>query len=121
MDIQKEREAFELNVNPCVWERITYCAEHNIYIAKTKYWESTVVNMVVGEIDFGWKMWQAAKAQAVPEGFVLVQVSDIAKLAIAVSRVDLMTYSKARPDNEKSAWQNIADKLEAMIQSQEKL
>ena len=59
------------------------------------------------------------KGKNVPQGFVLVKVSDIAKLAIAVSRTDLMTYSKERPDNEKSAWQNIADKLEAMIEAQE--
>lgn len=60
-----------------------------------------------------------AKAQAVLEGFVLVKTSDIAKLAIAVSRVDLMTYSEARPDSEKLAWQNVANKLEAMIEAQE--
>lgn len=63
--------------------------------------------------------WQAAKAQAVPKGFVVVKTSDIAKLAIAVSRVDLMTYSEARPDSEKLAWQNVANKLEAMIEAQE--
>lgn len=67
----------------------------------------------------GWHMWLEAKAQAVPEGFVLVKVSDIAKLAIAVSRVDLMTYSEERPDSEKLAWQNVANKLEAMIELQE--
>ena len=63
-------------------------------------------------------VWQAAKA-SVPEGFVLVKTADIAKLAIAVSRVDLMTYSEARPDSEKLAWQNVANKLEAMIEAQE--
>lgn len=70
---------------------------------------------VVKEIS-GFDSW---KAQAVPEGFVLVKVSDIAKLAIAVSRVDLMTYSEERPDSEKLAWQNVANKLEAMIELQE--
>ena len=65
-----------------------------------------------------WYAWQA-KAQAVPKGFVVVKTSAIAKLAIAVSRVDLMTYSEARPDSEKLAWQNVANKLEAMIKAQE--
>ena len=69
--------------------------------------------------DFANAIEQAAKAQAVPKGFVLVKTSDIAKLAIAVSRVDLMTYSEARPDSEKLAWQNVANKLEAMIEAQE--
>ena len=72
MDIQKEREAFELNVSPVTWERIEYNAENNIYMAKSKYWTSNIVQAVANEIDFGWKMWQLAKAQAVPEGFVLV-------------------------------------------------
>ncbi|QQN40382.1 hypothetical protein [Acinetobacter sp. CS-2] len=69
--------------------------------------------------DFANAIEQAAKAQAVPEGFVLVKTFDIAKLAIAVSRVDLMTYSEARPDSEKLAWQDVANKLEAMIEAQE--
>ena len=67
MDIQKEREAFELNVSPVTWERIEYNAENNIYMAKSKYWTSTIVQAVANEIDFGWKMWQLAKAQVVPE------------------------------------------------------
>lgn len=29
------------------------------------------------EIDQGWKLWQAATAQAVPEGFVLVKMDDL--------------------------------------------
>ena len=31
----------------------------------------------VSQINFGWRVWQAAKAQAVPEGFVLVPVKEI--------------------------------------------
>ena len=62
---------------------------------------------------------ELAKAQAVPEGFILVKALDIAKLSIAVSRVDLMTYSNKRSDNEKLAWQNIAEKLKALIEAQE--
>ena len=64
-------------------------------------------------------LYAQIEAQKVPEGFVLVKASDIAKLAIAVSRVDLMTYSEERPDSEKLAWQNVANKLEAMIKAQE--
>ncbi|MFS1584738.1 hypothetical protein ACLIL3_002975 [Acinetobacter radioresistens] len=60
-----------------------------------------------------------AKAQAVPEGFILVKTADIAKLAITISRIDLMTYSESRSDNEKLAWQNVAEKIEAMIEAQE--
>lgn len=63
IDIQEEKKAFELNVSSVTWERIEYNAENNIYMAKSKYWTSTIVQGVADEIDFGWKMWQAAKAQ----------------------------------------------------------
>ena len=89
MDIKKEREAFELNVSPVTWERIEYNAENNIYMAKSKYWTSTIVQAVANEIDFGWKMWQLAKAQVVPEGFVLVpKKPDVDKAwSIALKRI----------------------------------
>lgn len=61
MDIQKEREAFEawlksLNENG----RTTY------FLGQ----ESTVA----------WEAWQAAKAQAVPEGFVLVEKKEFEQM-----------------------------------------
>lgn len=60
MDIQKERKAFE-------------SAMHELSGGKTK----NDVNPVTREYQYGvmqvmWQVWQAAKAQAVPEGFVLV-------------------------------------------------
>ncbi len=32
------------------------------------------------EIDQGWKLWQAATAQAVPEGFVVLKISDVREI-----------------------------------------
>ena len=71
MDIQKEREAFEawfksLNENG----RTTY------FLGQ----ESTVA----------WEAWQAAKAQAVPEGFVAVAKELPEKIAekMAIDRID---------------------------------
>ena len=105
MDIQKERELFE------AWCHVDdkFCTHR--YAGSEDYSDDYA--------QCAWLAWQAAKAQAVPKGFVVVKTSDIAKLAIAVSRVDLMTYSEARPDSEKLAWQNVANKLEAMIEAQE--
>ena len=115
MDIQ--RKAFESsnNVNPD-WS-FKFDEELQQYVAT----DFEMTNQV-DEFNEHWDTFRAAwqaKAQAVPEGYVLVKVSDIAKLAIAVSRVDLMTYSEERPDSEKLAWQNVANKLEAMIEPQE--
>lgn len=69
-----------------------WCDKQNQYRNNRVFQDSQT-----GWMNGAWYAWQA-KAQAVQEGFVVVKTSDIAKLAIAVSRVDLMTYSEARPD-----------------------
>ena len=52
MDIQKQHEDFDL------------------------WWEGNAIAMMCEE-DEALKIWQAAKAQAVPEGFVLVEIKDL--------------------------------------------
>lgn len=69
MDILEEIDVF-LSVcqltqdesNNLVFNGITGCFE-------SKY----LADWFVNQINFGWKLWQAAKAQSVPEGFVLVK------------------------------------------------
>ena len=63
MDIQKEREAFEL-----------WCVQDDEFC----------IHRYDGSIDYSddytqcaWMAWQAAKAQAVPDGFVLVPVDTL--------------------------------------------
>ena len=64
MDIQKEREAFESYLKKMG-------KTDNETFSKN---EDDSYQMDI--IHFGWKIWQAAKAQAVPEGYVLVKTSD---------------------------------------------
>ena len=52
MDIQKQHEDFDL------------------------WWEGNAIAMMCEE-DEALKIWQAAKAQTVPEGFVLVEIKDL--------------------------------------------
>jgi hypothetical protein len=118
MDIQKEKDLYlkELLEREVIskdeFDDIEYIPEVNSF-------HSNYLSVrFIEKIDFGWSAWQA-KAQAVPEGFILVKTADIAKLAITISRIDLMTYSESRSDNEKLAWQNVAEKIEAMIEAQE--
>lgn len=67
MDIEKEREAFE------AWYRKEY---DNTVIDDSEF--SEILDEYesnyywVDELNQSWKAWQTAKAQAVPEGFVLV-------------------------------------------------
>lgn len=62
MDLQKEREAFENHLKKMG-------KTDNETFSKN---EDDSYQMDI--IHFGWKIWQAAKAQAVPEGFVVVPV-----------------------------------------------
>ena len=72
MDIKKEREAFE------AWYRKEY---DNTVIDDSEF--SEILDEYesnyywVDELNQSWKAWQAAKAQAVPEGFVLVPKENI--------------------------------------------
>ncbi|MDH1408222.1 hypothetical protein [Acinetobacter johnsonii] len=69
MDIQKEREAFqkfcEENFD---FER----HEHTYFDEQTQCYENDI-GEDTESINMAWSAWQAAKAQAVPEGFVLVK------------------------------------------------
>ena len=64
MDIQKEREAFE-GVFPCSVG--TALNEYGHYESKINQQDAMIQNI-------SWVVWQAAKAKAVPEGFVVVPV-----------------------------------------------
>ena len=65
-----------------------------------------------------WEMWQA-KAQAVPEGFKVVSFKQISELVVAVNKVDLMTHTEQKTNEARLAWQDIASKLQTMIEAQE--
>lgn len=76
MDIQKEREAYlgELLEREVItqdeFRDLVFKPEVNAF--DSNYLSSRFID----KINFGWSVWQA-KAQAVPEGFVLVPVKEI--------------------------------------------
>ena len=59
MDFQKEKEAFEKHASK--------------FFTTNEVFEDDGENYVYDEVKFMWDCWLAAKAQAVPEGFVLVK------------------------------------------------
>ena len=69
MDIEKEREAFE-----AIAENIRLMRgakfKDGEYVALSLFDESS--KELAAQLNYGWSMWLSAKAQAVPEGFVLV-------------------------------------------------
>ena len=64
--------------------------------------------------DFANAIEQAAKAQAVPEGFVLVSQKELMELAIAINAVDLATHTEEKPNEVREMWQQVALKLGAL-------
>ena len=73
MDIQEEREAFE------AW----YCRNHTGLkqsdLAKFRTLSGYSFSDSL-KINISWEAWQAAKAQAVPEGFVLVEKKEFEQM-----------------------------------------
>lgn len=64
--------------------------------------------------DFANAIGQAAKAKAIPDGFVLVSQKELMELAIAINAVDLATHTKEKPNEVREMWQQVALKLGAL-------
>ena len=60
------------------------------------------------------RIWQAAKAKVVQEGFVLVSQKELMELAIAINAVDLATHTEGKPNEVREMWQQVALKLGAL-------
>lgn len=107
MDIKKEREAFE-----SWWEGF-----HNGRQIACDYVEEDN-SYSVGYANAQWVAWQA-KAQAVPEGFVVVSQKDLLELTIAINAVDLATHTESKTNEVREMWQQVALRLMALGISQE--
>ena len=74
MGVQKERDEFE-EVFPCSTGTVLNECGH--YESQVNHKDAMIQNI-------SWVVWQAAKAQAVPDGFVVVPID---KLAIAAQNI----------------------------------
>lgn len=72
MDIQKEREAFEEYI-------ISKHKNRSPLILTQRIQHGFSENYIVQGVQDCWETWQAAKAQAVPEGFVLVSAEQMSQ------------------------------------------
>ena len=86
MDLQKEREAFE------AWHYEQYLIENpNIDITNAKYiYDYAHKNALMLQLkESNFIAWQAAKAQAIPEGFVVVPKVPTQKMVDATINVPI--------------------------------
>lgn len=101
MDMNKEKEAFE------AWAK-----NKGKYVQLSS--DGSYVSMTLNQ---EFEAWQAAKASAVPDGFKIVSFKQISELVVAVNKVDLMTHTEQKTNEVRLAWQDIASKLQAMIEA----
>ena len=73
MDIQKERESFQKFCE----ENFDFERHEQTYFDEQTQCYENDIGEDTESINMAWMAWQAAKAQAVPEGFVLVPVKEI--------------------------------------------
>ena len=111
MDLQKEREAFERHKFKDKYDKFkAYYDEHE---REFGYRYPSYSN------DDEWEIWLAAKAQAVPEGFVLVSQKELLELVIAINAVDLATHTDNKTNEVREMWLDIAIKLSKLGEYQE--
>ena len=104
MDINKEREAFEKECK-------LLCYKGNMVMSNLgNFYNNEQTNWM-------WQMWLSAKAQAVPEGFVLVNKKDLVKVLNCVTDdwlVDTDSFEEF-----KKIESLVQDEVNAMIEAQE--
>ena len=117
MNIEKEREAFEAlpQIKAILQGGNVYFSTLSMNYSS----KNTDLEHCVYYINGAWYAWQAAKAQAVPDGLVLVNQKELMELAIAINAVDLATHTEGKPNEVRKMWQQVALKLGALCTAQE--
>ena len=113
MDIHELRQ-FESVYKPS--KEVAFCWLRKQYVQLSTEENHTEI---VDHANDSLRIWQAAKAQAVPEGFKVVSFKQISELVVAVNKVDLMTHTEQKTNEARLAWQDIASKLQTMIEALE--
>ena len=129
-DLNKEREAF-LNTFQYYKGRrdIIFSHEHELFMTRSNN-PSEIAQKEISNRNSRWDAWlrcakhrdaglEKSKAQAVPEGFVVVSQKDLLELTIAINAVDLATHTESKTNEVREMWQQVALKLMALGISQE--
>lgn len=82
MNIQKEREAFQKFCE----ENFDFERHEQTYFDEQTQCYENDIGEDTESINMAWMAWQAAKAQAAPEGFVLVPKEPTLKMSIAYQK-----------------------------------
>lgn len=108
MDIQKEKELYLAELLERGALKQDEIDDLDFKTEISAFHSSYLSARFIDNINFGWSAWQAAKAQAVPEGFLLMPRKCTNKMAHAAKAVD----------GRLSAFK-YADVYDAMVEAQE--
>lgn len=113
MDLQKEREAF------LKWHYQAYLLENpEIDVKNAQYiYDYAHKNVLCAQLrESHFNVWQAAKAQAVPDGFVLVPKEPTSAMLFAASGRDIVAEHYG---DENILWPELRETWKAMLEAQE--
>lgn len=107
MDLQRERAAFEAVTNTyhCI-----YNADLNYYFSGSKF----TGDKVEIEVNAGWKAWQTAKSQAIPEGCVVVPKEPTEAMLFAASGRDIVAEHYG---GENILWSELRETWKVMLEA----
>ena len=105
MDIKKLRQEFEKHASK--------------FFKTNEAFEDDGENYVYDEVKFMWDCWLAAKAQAVPEGFVLVEKTKLMQIVGSAAIIEPITRGNPLMSKYKTELDFILSTVRAMIEAQE--
>lgn len=92
-DLNKLRSEFEVQHSDKVFKIVKFDEATNAYCLHD-HLPLTEINLsALAEINYGWDLWQKAKAQAVPEGYVLLPRVPTEKMFQAYERYSVAPMS----------------------------
>ena len=75
MDMEKDKDRFLLQLA----DDLSFEELQDLCYSKdaNQFYSARLADWFVDKINYGWRLWQASKAKAVPEGFVLIEESKV--------------------------------------------
>ncbi len=105
-DLNKLRSEFEAQHCDKVFKIVKFDEVTNAYCLHAQLPLTEINLSALAEINYGWDLWNKAKAQAVPEGYKLVPVELSENIA---ERLAFERVPKPRPEND-PVWVEIAER-----------
>lgn len=114
MDLQKEKEAFELVVANKLQNSLYHSVFFNEVTGRYDCADDAPAGVQVfcRDLNSDFRIWQAAKAQAVPDGFVVVHIDALARAAQNIRELNNGEYYSEEIE------ENVCN-IEAIIEAQE--